>query len=100
MNFNLMKISDENCRRSGRMRLAANNKTKFTTVWLSNADQRNEKKQQELKEYIAECKNNGIFVCVYESGNGNLLENTKELLAYNLSNPPPCAKTSKLCGAQ
>lgn len=82
------------------MRLAANNKTKFSTVWLSNADQRNEKKQQELKEYIAECKNNGIFVCVYESGNGNLLENTKELLAYNLSNPPSCAKTSKLCGAQ
>lgn len=33
-----------------------------------------------------------IFVCVYESGDGNLLENTKELLAYNLNNPTPRAR--------
>ena len=68
---------------------------KLAKVWCSHADQRNEAKQQKLKEFIADCRKKKIFVCVYASGDGSLLENTKELLAYNLNNPTPRAKTSK-----
>lgn len=48
-----------------------------------------------LKEFIADCRKKKIFVCVYESGDGSLLENTKELLANNLNNPTSLTKTSK-----
>lgn len=45
--------------------------------------------------FIADCRKKKIFVCVYESGDGSLLENTKELLANNLNNPTPRTQTSK-----
>ena len=65
---------------------------KLAKVWCSHADQRDDAKQQKLKEFIADCRKKKIFVCVYESGDGSLLENTKELLAYNLNNATPRAK--------
>ena len=64
-------------------------------VWCSHADQRDEVKQKKLKGFIADCRKKKIFVCVYESGDGSLLENTKELLANNLNNPTPRTQTSK-----
>ena len=76
------------------MEFVMDNELKLAKVWCSHADQRDEAKQQKLKEFIADCRKKKIFVCVYESGD-DLLENTKELLAYNLNNPTPRAKTSK-----
>lgn len=69
------------------MEFVMDNELRLAKVWCSHADQRDEAKQQKLKEFIADCRKKKIFVCVYESGDGNLLENTKELLAYNLNNP-------------
>ncbi len=77
------------------MEIVMNNELKLAQVWCSRADQRDKAKQQKLKEFIADCRKKKIFVCVYESGDGSLLENTKELLAHNLNNPTPRTKTSK-----
>jgi len=68
------------------MEFIIDNKTKLAKVWCSHADQKDEAKQQKLKEFIADCKAKKIFVCVFNSGDGDLKENTKELLAYNYNN--------------
>lgn len=78
-----------------KMEIVMDNELKLAQVWCSHADQRDEAKQQKLKEFIADCRKEKIFVCVYESGDGSLLENTKELLANNLNNPTPRTRTSK-----
>lgn len=77
------------------MKFEIDNELNLAKVWCSHADQRDEAKRQKLKEFIADCRKEKIFVCVYESGDGSLLENTKELLANNLNNPTPRTKTSK-----
>lgn len=77
------------------MEFVMDNELKLAKVWCSHADQRDEAKQQKLKEFIADCRKKKIFVCVYESGDGDLLENTKELLAYNLNNQVTRSKAAK-----
>ena len=59
---------------------------KLATVWMSHADQRSEEKQEQLKRFIADCRSKKIFVCVYESGKGDLTEGTKRLLVCSCSN--------------
>ena len=61
-------------------------KKKLAIVYCSHADQNSTEKQQELKAFIAHCKKKKIYVCVFESGDGDLLENTKELFVYNYNN--------------
>ena len=77
------------------MEFEVDNKLNLAKVWCSRADQRDKAKQQKLKEFITDCRKKKIFVCVYESGDGSLLENTKELLANNLNNPTPRTRISK-----
>ncbi len=77
------------------MEFVMDNELKLAKVWCSHADQKDEAKQQKLKEFIADCRKKKIFVCVYESGDGDLLENTKELLAYNLNNQVTRSKAAK-----
>lgn len=77
------------------MEFVMDNELKLAKVWCTHADQQDEAKQQKLKEFIADCRKKKIFVCVYESGDGDLLENTKELLAYNLNNPVTRSKSAK-----
>ena len=64
------------------MKIVMDNELKLAQVWCSHADQRDEAKQKKLKEFIADCRKEKFFVCVYESGDGSLLENTKELLTH------------------
>lgn len=82
------------------MEFEVDNKLNLAKVWCSHADQRDEVKQKKLKGFIADCRKKKIFVCVYESGDGSLLENTKELLTYNLNNTTPSTKASKSCDAR
>ena len=82
------------------MKFEIDNDLNLAKVWCSHADQRDEVKQKKLKEFIADCRKKKIFVCVYESGDGSLLKNTKELLVHNLNNPTPGTKTSKSCDAR
>lgn len=59
---------------------------------MSHADQKDAEMQKKLKDFIAECRAKRIFVCVYESGDKDVLECTKELLAYNYNNQ--CARSA------
>lgn len=68
------------------MEIYIDKQKKLARVWCSHADQNDENQQNKLKEFIAECKKDKIFVCVYNSGGGDLVENTKEILAYNYNN--------------
>lgn len=68
------------------MRCSVDEKKKLAIVYCSHADQKSEEAQRKLKEFIAKCRERKIYVCVFESGDGDLLENTKELLAYNFNN--------------
>lgn len=77
------------------MEFVMDNELKLAKVWCTHADQKDEAKQQKLKEFIADCRKKKIFVCVYESGDGDLLENTKELLAYNFNNQVTRSKAAK-----
>lgn len=68
------------------MECILDNKKRLAQVWMSHADQKSEEKQEKLRNFIADCRSKKIFVCVYESGDGDLVENTKEFLAYNYNN--------------
>ena len=63
------------------------------SVYLTHKDQDSEEVHQELNAFIADCKTKKIYVCVFESGSGDLLENTKELLVYNYNNAITYKKT-------
>lgn len=76
------------------MRYSIDENKRLATVYCTHADQESEEQQQTLKRFIADCRDRKIFVCVFNSGDGDLLENTKELLAYNYQNA--VTRTSKL----
>ena len=59
---------------------------RLATVYCTHTDQESEEKREALKDFIAVCRTRKIFVRVFHSGDGDLLENTKELLAYNYQN--------------
>lgn len=75
------------------MRYSIDENKRLATVYCTHADQESEEKQQALKDFIAECRARKIYVCVFNSGGGDLLENTKELLTYNYNNA--VTRTSK-----
>lgn len=68
------------------MRCTVDKEKKLAIVYCSHADQNSEEAQQRLNEFIADCREKKIYVCVFESGDGDLMENTKELLVYNYNN--------------
>ena len=75
------------------MKYTMDEKKRLAIVYCTHADQESEEQRQKLKDFIAACRAKKIFVCVFESGDGDLLENTKELLAYNYQNA--VTRTSK-----
>ena len=68
------------------MKYSINEKAKLATVYCSHADMESNEQQKALDDFMAACKAKKIFVCVFQSGDGDLLENTKELLVYNYQN--------------
>lgn len=52
-------------------------------IWLTKAEKNDPEFQASLKGIYAEWKRRGYMVVVYESGEGDLYENTRELLTYN-----------------
>ena len=59
------------------------NKHKIAEIWLTRADQQDEALQMSLKDQYAQWKRKGYMVAVYHSGNGDLYQQTCDLLAYN-----------------
>ena len=68
------------------MEFIIDEKKKLAQVWMSHADQNSVEKELKLQKFIADCRAKKIFVCVYRSGDADLLETTKELIAYNYNN--------------
>ena len=80
------------------MEFIIDNQKKLAQVWMSHADQASDEKQLKLEKFIADCREKKIFVCVYRSGDGDLSENTKELLACNYNNHVCCTKVKNGAG--
>ena len=51
--------------------------------WLSKEERDNQELRASLQPEYREWKNKGYKVCVFLSGDGDLVENTKELLIHN-----------------
>ena len=66
------------------MKYSIDKDKRLASVFCSHADMESPEKQKELKDFIADCKSKKILVAVFESGEGNLLENTAALLKYNI----------------
>ena len=58
-------------------------KNKIAYYWLSKEERDNMELRQSLQPEHKEWKSKGYHVCVFLSGDGDLLENTKELLIHN-----------------
>lgn len=80
------------------MRYTVDEKKRLATVYCTHADRKSEERQKKLKDFIATCRAKKIFVCVFESGDGDLSENTKELLAYNYQNAVTSAAKPRCSG--
>ena len=56
---------------------------KLVEIWLTNAEKIDPVLREGLKELYAKYKAKKYMVAVFESGKGNLYENTRDLLLYN-----------------
>lgn len=56
---------------------------KLVEIWLTNAEKIDPVLREGLKEIYAKYKAKKYMVAVFESGKGNLYENTRDLLLYN-----------------
>ena len=56
---------------------------KIVEIWLTNAEKIDPILREGLKELYAEYKAKKYLVAVFESGGGDLYENTRDLLLYN-----------------
>lgn len=52
-------------------------------IWLTNTEKSDSFLRDSLKQIYAEYKAKKYMVAVFESGNGDLYENTRDLLLFN-----------------
>lgn len=62
---------------------------KLVEIWLTNAEKIDPVLREGLKEIYAKYKAKKYMVAVFESGKGNLYENTRDLLLYNRAPQQP-----------
>lgn len=65
------------------MKVEVNEQFKFAYVWLSNKDKNNQAVKKELQPLMSEYKKKKYKFVIYESGESDLLEQTKCLLSHN-----------------
>lgn len=56
---------------------------KLAEVWMSRADQQDPAQKKHAEDFYRQCREQHIFVATYESGCGDVAENTAALLHYN-----------------
>ena len=69
---------------------------KLVEIWLTNAEKIDPVLREGLKEIYAKYKTKKYMVAVFESGKGDLYENTRDLLLYN--RPPPQRREDRAAG--
>lgn len=65
------------------MEIHLNQTRKIAEVWLSTADQKNTRQQEQLKSIYKDFKKQGFLVAVFRSGTQDLYRQTADLLCYN-----------------
>ena len=65
------------------MEMNVRDDVKIVEIWLSNAEKSDPALRERLKDIYAEYKKKKYLVGVFESGQGDLYENTLALLSYN-----------------
>ena len=60
---------------------------KLVEIWLTNAEKIDPVLREGLKEIYAKYKTKKYMVAVFESGKGDLYENTRDLLLFNRRGP-------------
>lgn len=58
-------------------------KEKIVEVWLTKAESQDQNLRESLKDLYAEYKKKKYMVAVFESGNRDLYQDTRDLLLYN-----------------
>ena len=71
-------------RRAAILEICKNNDNKIFEVWLTNAEKNDEAIRKRLKTIYAEGVKDKFKVAVFESGDGDLYENTEHLLIQNM----------------
>lgn len=66
------------------MEVNVDNEENIVEIWLRRSEADDNSLRQSLKPKIAEYKRQNFLVVVYESGEADLFETTKELLQHNL----------------
>lgn len=69
------------------MQIYTDDQFKLVEIWLSKKERNDADLQEKLKLLYQDCKSKKYRVAVFESGDGDLLDNTRTLLCYNYSNP-------------
>ena len=65
------------------MEMNIHDDAQIVEIWLTNAEKTDPVLQDELKGIYAEYKAKKYMVAVFESGKGDLYENTRDLLLFN-----------------
>lgn len=65
------------------MEMNIHDDTQIVEIWLTNAEKTDPVLQNELKGIYAEYKAKKYMVAVFQSGQGDLYENTRDLLLFN-----------------
>ena len=60
------------------MNLTVNREGKYAIVWMTNAEKADPKVMDSLQPLIAECKEKKYRLAIFESGEQDLVENTKD----------------------
>ena len=65
------------------MEINMNHDKKLVTVWLTNSEKSDPQIKRELQQIYDTYKKKKFLVAVFESGSGDLYENTRDLLLFN-----------------
>ena len=65
------------------MEMIVRDDRKLVEIWLTNAEKNDPKVREGLKDIYDKYKNTKHTVAVFQSGKGDLYENTRDLLLYN-----------------
>ena len=65
------------------MELNLSHEKRDVEIWLTRAEKNDAQVRERLKKICAQWKKKGYFVTVFESGDGNLYQDTLSLLSYN-----------------
>ncbi|MGN0402456.1 MAG: hypothetical protein ACI4HQ_09400 [Acetatifactor sp.] len=74
------------------MELTVNKAGRYACIWLTRADKTDSLVMEQMQHFIDEFKLKKYRVAIFESGEQDLVEKTKELLVHNKGIENKCAE--------